>query len=657
MTSAVDPPAADPSAYAPAAHRRPAVAGLPRYVPGERPAGGRVVAKLSSNEMRYPPLPGVAEAVAAALADAGRYPDLAAVDLTAALAERHGLAAEQVAVGGGSVAVLETVLRSVAETGDEVVLAWRSFEAYPIAIQVTGATAVPVPVDDRGRHDLPAMAAAVTDRTRALLLCSPNNPTGPALTQSEVRELLAAVPRRVLVLLDEAYIDFVTAEDPTDGPALLAEHPNLVVLRTFSKAASLAALRIGYALGHPDVVAGIRSASSPFGASTPGQVAALAALDQADEIRRRVTEVGRLTGHSLGDDVVHHLFEVASGLDAMVVGEREIVGQVRRSLDDARAVGATTPVLEDVLQRASKASRRIAVSTDLAAAGRSVVAVALDLAAEVAHQGRAVPACPRDEVAPGEAAPVPMPRGSWAGARALVVGTGAYVGATMAALRRRECTNVAVWSASGRATQFAAAQDARAATDLTTELARADVVVTCRGTGTPVVDAEVLSAALEARRAAGRSLQLVIVDLALRRDVSAEAAVLPGVRVIDLDTVKAHAPAATDGQVHRAQQMLAEEVRAVLDRNAEREMDDVVLAVRDRVGAALEDELTRLPMGGDVPADQVAQALRRLAARLAHPPTVAARAAGRGGRGEEFVRALELVTGIAVDAVETEPSR
>ncbi|MGC5614855.1 histidinol-phosphate transaminase [Georgenia sp. Z1491] len=280
-----------PSPAHPADLLRADIASLPAYVPGERPAQDRPVAKLSSNEMPYPPLPGVAEAVLAAVQDSGRYPDMAAVDLVEALATRHGVAPEQVALGGGSTAVLETILRATSGPGDEVVAPWRSFEAYPIAVQVTGASMVRVPVDAEGRHRLDAMAEAVTDRTRVILLCSPNNPTGTALTRGEVEQFLADVPPTVLVLLDEAYIDFVTADDPTDGPSLLPAHPNLVVLRTFSKAASLAGLRVGYALGHPDVVAGIRAASTPFGVSSPAQAAALAALDADAEIRRRVAEV------------------------------------------------------------------------------------------------------------------------------------------------------------------------------------------------------------------------------------------------------------------------------------------------------------------------------------------------------------------------------
>jgi histidinol-phosphate aminotransferase len=278
-------------AYSPGSHLLPHVHALPRYVPGARPEQGRRVVKLSSNEMPHPALPGVAEAAAAATTAAGRYPDMAAVDLVGALAERHGVEPDAILVGGGSTAVLETILRATCTTGDEVVAAWRSFEAYPIAVRITGAELVTVPVDEQGRHRLEAMIERITDRTRVMLLCSPNNPTGTALTRTELVAALDRIPRRVLVLLDEAYIDFVTAPDATDGPSLLAEHPNLVVLRTFSKAYSLAGLRVGYALGHPELMGGMRAAATPFGVSAPAQAAAVAALAQQDEVVRRVAEV------------------------------------------------------------------------------------------------------------------------------------------------------------------------------------------------------------------------------------------------------------------------------------------------------------------------------------------------------------------------------
>ncbi len=166
----------------------------PSYVPGARP-DGTLTEKLSSNENPFPPLTGVVAAVSDAAADLNRYPDLAATQLVTELASRFQVEPEQVVVGNGSVALLETILTALLEPGDEVVYAWRSFEAYPIAVAIAGGTAVPVPLTEGERHDLPAMAAAVTDRTKAVILCSPNNPTGPALRDAEVRALLAELPR------------------------------------------------------------------------------------------------------------------------------------------------------------------------------------------------------------------------------------------------------------------------------------------------------------------------------------------------------------------------------------------------------------------------------------------------------------------------------
>jgi histidinol-phosphate aminotransferase len=270
---------------------RPDVDTLPSYVPGERPAPGRLLYKLSSNEIAFPPLTAVNAAMVDAAADLNRYPDMYATELTEAIGEKFGVGAERVTVGNGSVAVLQHVLTAVCEPGDEVVMAWRSFESYPISVQVAGARAVQVPVDAAGRHDLPAMAAAVTDRTRAVLLCSPNNPTGPALTQTELREFLASVPPSVMVVLDEAYIDFVTLADRTDGPALLTDHKNLVVLRTFSKAYGLAGLRVGFALARRRLTTGFRAVSTPFGVNAMAMAAARAALRAEGQVRERVAEV------------------------------------------------------------------------------------------------------------------------------------------------------------------------------------------------------------------------------------------------------------------------------------------------------------------------------------------------------------------------------
>jgi len=266
------------------------VQSLPAYVPGAR-AGDTGAFKLSSNENPFPPLDGVREAVARAAAEINRYPDMFAVDLVEALAARHGVHPSAVVAGCGSVAVLGHLLEAFCDAGDEVVHAWRSFEAYPIAVSLKGAVGVTVPLDAAGRHDLPAMASAVSPRTRVVLVCSPNNPTGPAVHRAELVDFLAAVPDDVVVVLDEAYTEFVRDPDVPDGVAVLAEHPNVVVLRTFSKAYGLAGLRVGYALAHPDVARAVRTASTPFGVNHLAQVAALASLRVEAELAERVDAI------------------------------------------------------------------------------------------------------------------------------------------------------------------------------------------------------------------------------------------------------------------------------------------------------------------------------------------------------------------------------
>ena len=271
---------------------RAAVSGLPTYVPGARlAAGAGPAARLASNENPFPPLPAVIAAARKAVAEANRYPDLHARDLVEALAALHGLEPAAVVTGNGSVAVLAHALEAVCEPGDEVLFAWRSFEAYPIAAAVAGARAVRVPLTADGRHDLAAMASAVTGRTRAVLLCSPNNPTGPALRSAELEDFLAAVPKDVLVLLDEAYLEFVGDPAAACGVDLLPRQPNLLVLRTFSKAFGLAGLRVGYALAEPRIAAGIRAVATPFGVNAVAQAAALAALEVRGEALARVAEI------------------------------------------------------------------------------------------------------------------------------------------------------------------------------------------------------------------------------------------------------------------------------------------------------------------------------------------------------------------------------
>jgi len=281
---------------------RPGLESLPGYAPGRAvsPPHGRAY-KLSSNENPFPPVPGVARAAAATLGSANRYPDLAAADLTAAIAATLELPPARVVVGTGSVGVLGQLLQATCGPGDEVVSAWRSFEAYPIATRVTGARPVHVPLTPDGRHDLPAMAAAVTGRTRLVLVCSPNNPTGPTVHRRELLDLLDAVGGRCPVVLDEAYAEFVRDPDAADGRDLVARRDDVVVLRTFSKAHGLAALRVGYGLATGDLAAAMRAVAVPFGVSAVAQAAALAALAARDEIAAQVAAVvaerGRVVDH------------------------------------------------------------------------------------------------------------------------------------------------------------------------------------------------------------------------------------------------------------------------------------------------------------------------------------------------------------------------
>ncbi|MCD0482277.1 histidinol-phosphate transaminase [Streptacidiphilus sp. ASG 303] len=269
---------------------RPELDGIPTYKPG-RPATGADGApayKLSSNENPYDPLPGVLEAVTGAAARFHRYPDMACAELTAELAERFGVPAGHIATGTGSVGVAQSLLQSTAGPGDEVVYAWRSFEAYPIITRISGATAVPVPLTPGDVHDLDAMADAVTDRTRLVFVCNPNNPTGTAVRRAELERFLDRVPGDVLVVLDEAYREFIRDPEVPDGVDLYRDRPNVCVLRTFSKAYGLAGLRVGFAIAHEPVAAALRKTAVPFGVSQLAQDAAVASLRAEDALMARV---------------------------------------------------------------------------------------------------------------------------------------------------------------------------------------------------------------------------------------------------------------------------------------------------------------------------------------------------------------------------------
>jgi histidinol-phosphate aminotransferase len=263
---------------------------LPAYVPGRTVPGA---IKLASNETPYPPLPHVVSRIAEAAAQVNRYPDNFAGELTAALAEKYGVDVEQVRVGCGSVSLCTQLVQAVADADDQVVYAWRSFEAYPIITAISGASAVQVPLAD-SVHDLDAMAAQVTGKTRLIFVCNPNNPTGTAVRRDDLVRFLRAVPSDVVVALDEAYREFVTDPDVPDGLTLLDEFGNVVVLRTFSKAYGLAGLRVGYAIAaDPALTAALRQTQVPFAVSSIAQAAALASLEPQAE-KELLARVGEL---------------------------------------------------------------------------------------------------------------------------------------------------------------------------------------------------------------------------------------------------------------------------------------------------------------------------------------------------------------------------
>ena len=263
---------------------------MPSYVAGKPPVErpGLTTYKLSSNENPYPPLPGVVEAAVSATARMNRYPDAANADLYDALAKAYGVPLDDLALSTGAVALIYQLLSAYAGPGDEVVYAWRSFEAYPIAVLAAGATSVQVPLRADGHHDLDAMAAAVTERTKVIFVCTPNNPTGPSVTQAELDAFLAKVPSHVVVAVDEAYCEFVRMEDAVDGIATYRRHANVVVLRTFSKAYGLAGFRVGYAVAPAPIAATLRAMALPFGVNLVAQAAAVESLHRKAELLERV---------------------------------------------------------------------------------------------------------------------------------------------------------------------------------------------------------------------------------------------------------------------------------------------------------------------------------------------------------------------------------
>ena len=315
--------------------------------------------------------------------------------------------------------------------------------------------------------------------------------------------------------------------------------------------------------------------------------------------------------HLWGRDGLVDLFATASGLESMVVGEREIAGQMRRAARTAWEDGTLSCDLGRAAERASAASRRVATETGLAGAGRSVVAVGLDMAA--AHLG------------------------PWEATRVLIVGTGAYAGATVSALNALCASDVSVYSTSGRAREFAEGRGIGwvDGADLPTALTRADLVVTCRGLGSPILTRDMAAAS-------GRT---VVLDLALMRDTDDSIGSLPNVTLIDLPTIQASVPAADADALNHARAIIDEEVSSFERGLGARSMDPVVRHLRSRVFRIVEEEIDRL---GDAPlsTDDAARALRHLAARLIHNPTVLARRAGEESQQERYLEALGVVLGI-----------
>ncbi|MER5510166.1 histidinol-phosphate transaminase [Streptomyces sp. NPDC002766] len=262
---------------------RSSLAQLPAYVPGRKMPGA---VALASNESPYGLLPGVAARLAELADGVSRYPDLSATALVQALAEHHDVETERIAVGAGSSEVCAQLLHSVVGPGDEVVFGWRSFEAYPILTAVAGGTAVQVPLRAHGL-DLDAMAEAVSDRTRLVFVCNPNNPTSTAVGEQALRDFADRVPEDVLIVVDEAYREYTDPELVPDALALLGDRPNVVVLRTFSKAYGLAGLRVGYCVGPPGIAAHVRKTQIPFSVSALAQEAAVVALGEHAEVVRR----------------------------------------------------------------------------------------------------------------------------------------------------------------------------------------------------------------------------------------------------------------------------------------------------------------------------------------------------------------------------------
>ncbi len=338
---------------------RPDLEAIPRYVPGRpveevaRELGIDSIDKLASNECPVEPFPEVVEAIAASARTVNRYPDNAGYHLTRAIARHHGLAAETVWIAAGSSENLRCTALAVGGPGTSAVFASPSFVMYEISTLVAGSEPRKVPLSATLDHDLDAMARSIDDTTTVVYVCNPNNPTGGMLSGDDVMAFIDEVPERVVVVVDEAYAEYVT--DPTYRSMIpvAAERPNVLVTRTFSKIYGLAGLRVGYAIGHPDLLVGLRVTQPPFAVTTPGQVAAIAALGHSERVaqRREENAKGREILH---DGLTSRGFDVAPSQANFVYFEPS---------GDARALGDAL-VRKGVIVRVLGAGVRVSVGTD-----------------------------------------------------------------------------------------------------------------------------------------------------------------------------------------------------------------------------------------------------------------------------------------------------
>lgn len=263
---------------------RPDLSSLPAYVPGSTQPGAL---KLASNESSLSPLPSVSAVINDATSHLNRYPDMVSGALRGKLAQWLGVDLDNVAVGNGSSAICQQLVQATCKDGDEVVYAWRSFEAYPILCKIAGAVGVGVPLK-RGRHDLKAMSDAIGECTRLVFVCNPNNPTGTTVSRDEFREFMGRVPADVTVVLDEAYVEYNRDGESPVALEELQRYPNLAVCRTFSKAYGLAGLRLGYLVGPAELVEAVNKVGIPFGVNALAQAAGIASVEAQSELAARV---------------------------------------------------------------------------------------------------------------------------------------------------------------------------------------------------------------------------------------------------------------------------------------------------------------------------------------------------------------------------------